>query len=167
MALSAEEFRRMMRRYPAAVTVITTGQAPDRAGMTATAVMSLSMEPVQLVCAINRSTYTHERLVRHGRFCVNVLERGQIQVAKRFAGQGGMAGEARFGADDWTSAPSGVPMLKGAVLAFDCALVRSMEAGTHTLIVGEVEAGCRSGELQPLLYVDGGWAGIEPVAELG
>lgn len=166
MALSAEEFRQMMRRYPAAVTVITTGRAPDRAGMTATAVMSLSMEPVQLVCAINRSTYTHERLVRHGRFCVNVLERGQIPVAKLFSGQG-EGGEARFGADDWTSAPSGVPMLKGAVLAFDCALVQSMAAGTHTLIVGEVEAGCRSGESQPLLYVDGGWARVEPVAEPG
>lgn len=165
MALSAEEFRRMMRRYPAAVTVITTGQAPDRAGMTATAVMSLSMEPVQLVCAINRSTYTHERLVRHGRFCVNVLERGQIAVAKLFSGQGGMMGDARFGDEAWTVAPSGVPMLKGAVLAFDCHLAQCVDAGTHTLVIGEVEAGCRTPALQPLLYVDGAWARAETVPE--
>lgn len=164
MALGADDFRRMMRRYPAAVTVITTGQAPDRAGMTATAVMSLSMEPVRLVCAINRSTYTHGKLLQYGRFCVNVLERGQVAVAKRFAGQEGVVGDARFGSGDWAVAPSGVPMLKGAALMFDCRLAQCIDAGTHTLVIGDVEAGCWADTRQPLVYVDGSWARVEAFA---
>lgn len=162
MAVSSEEFRQMMRLYPAAVTIITTGAAPNRAGLTATAVMSLSTDPVRIVCAINRAAYTYGRIVESRSFSVNTLSHGQVGLAKAFAGQTALAGEARFCDDDWTTLASGVPVLKGAVLTLDCELVENLDMGTHALIVGHVLAGARAPERSPLLYVDGNWAGVKP-----
>ena len=162
MAISTDEFRQMMRLYPAAVTIITTGTAPDRAGLTATAVMSLSADPVRIVCAINRATHTYRKIVENKSFSVNTLAHGQVRLAKAFAGYTALSGEARFHDEDWTTLVSGVPVLKGAVLTLDCELTGDIDTGSHALIIGHVLAGARAPEQSPLLYVDGNWAGIDP-----
>ena len=36
MTFTSDEFRQLMRRHPAAVTIIATGSAPHRTGLTAT-----------------------------------------------------------------------------------------------------------------------------------
>nr|MBF0684401.1 flavin reductase [Pseudomonas sp.] len=162
MTISSEEYRQMMRLYPAAVTIITTGAAPNRAGLTATAVMSLSTDPVRIVCAINRATYTYGQIVENKSFSVNTLAHGQVRLAQAFSGQTALSGEARFCDEDWTTLASGVPVLKGAVLTLDCELSDDIDAGTHALIIGRVLAGARAPEQSPLLYVDGSWAAVKP-----
>lgn len=161
MTISADEFRQMMRLHPAAVTIITTGTAPNRAGLTATAVMSLSAEPVRIVCAINQATYTYAKIVENRSFSVNTLAHHQISLAKAFSGQTSLFGEARFSDDEWTTLESGVSVLKEGVLTLDCELIDSIDTGTHALIIGQVVAGKRAPGLAPLIYVDGNWAGVD------
>lgn len=161
MSISSDQYRNMMRRYPAAVTIITTGRAPERSGMTATAVMSLSAEPVRLVCAINRSTLTFAHIEQNGFFCVNTLSREQTALAGLFAGQGANFGEARFSGEHWTTLESGAPVLRGSVMTLDCRLHQCIEMGTHALVIGDVVAGTVAAEQPPLLYVDGQWAGLQ------
>lgn len=160
MALSSDEFRQMMRLYPAAVTIITTGAAPNRTGMTATAVMSLSTDPVRIVCAINRSAYTYAKIIENNSFSVNTLAHQHVALAKAFSGQTAQWGEERFAGDDWITLESGAPVLKGALMSLDCELVTQIDAGTHALVIGHVLAGRRAPEHPPLIYVDGHWAGV-------
>jgi flavin reductase (DIM6/NTAB) family NADH-FMN oxidoreductase RutF len=161
MSISSDEYRQLMRLHPAAVTIITTGSAPNRAGLTATAVMSLSTNPVRVVCAINQASNTYARIAENKTFSVNTLAQAQIPLAQAFSGQASLSGEARFGADDWMTLTSGAPVLKGAVMTLDCKLVDSIDAGTHALIIGEIVAGQREPDLAPLIYVDGNWAGVQ------
>ena len=85
--VNAEAFRKGMRQLSAAVTVVTTGiDAQRRAGMTATAVCSVSAEPPQLLVCVNRRGEGHARIREWRNFCVNVLCHAQIGIAKRFAG---------------------------------------------------------------------------------
>jgi flavin reductase (DIM6/NTAB) family NADH-FMN oxidoreductase RutF len=161
MALSPDEFRQMMRLHPAAVTIITTGATPNRTGLTATAVMSLSADPVSIVCAVNRSAYTYVKIVENKVFSVNTLAHHQVELAKAFSGQTGQSGEARFGDDDWITLESGAPVLKGAVMSLDCELLQVIDSGTHALIIGKVLAGKRAPEHAPLIYVDGSWASVD------
>src|SRR5258707_10202220 len=70
-------FRLAMRRFPAAVTVITSADQTRRHGMTATAVTSLSMDPPSLVVCVNQSSLLHDIMLLARRFCVNLLRRGQ------------------------------------------------------------------------------------------
>jgi flavin reductase (DIM6/NTAB) family NADH-FMN oxidoreductase RutF len=151
----------MMRLHPAAVTLITTGAAPSRTGLTATAVMSLSADPVTIVCAINRSAYTHAKIVENKTFSVNTLAQHQIALAKAFSGQTGQVGEGRFNDDEWMTLESGAPVLKEAVMSLDCELVQVIDSGTHALLVGKVLAGRRAPEHAPLIYVDGSWATVD------
>ena len=162
MPISSDQYRQIMRRYPAAVTIISTGRSPERSGMTATAVMSLTAEPVRLVCAINRSTLTFTQIVQNGFFCVNTLSREQTELAGLFAGKSANFGEARFSEEHWTTLDSGAPVLREAVMALDCRLHQCIEMGTHALVIGDVVAGTGAPEQPPLLYMDGQWAGLQP-----
>ena len=161
MPMTPDQYRQIMRRYPAAVTIISTGTSPERSGMTATAVMSLSADPVRLVCAINSSTATLAQIQRNGVFCVNTLSQEQTALAQLFAGQAGQFGEARFSQAHWTTLESGAPVLLGAVMTLDCRLSQCIALGTHSLVIGDVLAGTVAPAQPPLLYVDGQWAGLD------
>lgn len=158
---SVDDFRNLMRQYPAAVTVIATGEAPHRTGLTATAVMSLSMDPMSIVCAVNRSAYTCQKIIQNQSFTVNTLSQQHIELAKVFSGQTDLQGDARFAPEDWCVMRSGAPVLTDAVVSLDCTVMQVVDAGTHALIIGQVDAGQHSKASEALLYVDGGWAGVD------
>lgn len=164
MSFSADQFRQLMRLHPAAVTVIATGRAPARTGMTATAVMSLSAQPASIVCAINRSAYSLAQILEHQSFCVNTLADDQVQLARTFAGQTDVQGEDRFAQDDWGVLETGAPVLRSAVISLDCRLMQAVDAATHTLLIGQVVAGRHLPQASALIYVDGRWTAAEAPA---
>src|SRR5437870_10544788 len=90
-----ETFKRALRRFPAAVSVITSADQSRRHGMTATAVTSLSLDPPSLIACINRTTLLHDIMLLGRHFCVNVLRRDQIELSSAFSG--GASAESRFG----------------------------------------------------------------------
>src|SRR3569833_2973184 len=90
MSLASEElrasFKLAMRRFPAAVSVITSADQSRRHGMTATAVTSLSLDPPSLIACINRATLLHDIMLLGRHFCVNVLRRDQAEISYAFGG---------------------------------------------------------------------------------
>ncbi len=44
----------------------------------------------------------------------------------------------RFKAGDWRMMVSGAPALSGAITCFDTTIVRTLEVGTHTILLCEV-----------------------------
>lgn len=160
MSLSQQEFIAAMRRFPGAANLITTGTGDSRAGLTATACMSLTAEPPQIGVAINRSASAYPALIKNGQFCVNSLACEQQELATRFAGP--IKGAERFAAGQWSTLATGAPVLDGAVVNLDCEVSDTLELSTHTLIVGKVVAARHRPELCSLLYVDGDWASVLP-----
>ena len=92
-------FKLAMRRFPAAVTVITSADQTRRHGMTATAVTSLSMDPPSLVVCVNQASLLHDIMLLARRFCVNLLRRDQVALSAAFSGA--LPPETRFGLGDW------------------------------------------------------------------
>lgn len=139
MACSSDDFRLAMRRFPAGVAIVATGLRPCRAGMTATAICSLSADPPQVLACLNQRTMTC-RTVQHCRtFSINLLHTSQLPLARIFAGlDGEAAGEEKFDAGTWREGSSGAPVLAGAVLTLECALVTSHAASTHNILIGKV-----------------------------
>ncbi|GAA0272167.1 flavin reductase family protein [Streptomyces polychromogenes] len=137
------DFRAGMQRLASAVSVIATGAEGDpasRRGMTATAVSSLCAEPPSLVVCLNQQTGTYHLLRQNGLFSVNVLAADDVPLARTFAGQDGKAGAERFTTGDWAPGRLGVPVLGRALASFECRVVRSVEYGTHCLLIADVEA---------------------------
>src|SRR5215831_15975282 len=116
MSSTSEElrasFKLAMRRFPAAVSVITSADETRRHGMTATAVTSLSLDPPSLIACINRSTLLHDIMLTGRHFCVNVLRCDQAELSSAFSGAA--SAEARFGIGTWLTSDDGVSYLADA-----------------------------------------------------
>jgi flavin reductase (DIM6/NTAB) family NADH-FMN oxidoreductase RutF len=160
MTVSSDAFVSAMRNFPAAVNVITTGSGDGRAGLTATAVFSLTAEPPQIAISINHNASAYRTLVDCGFFGVSTLASHQEAIARRFAG--GAKGLARFEQGEWFTDATGASLLAGAMVNLDCRIERSIDFSTHTLFVGRVEALRTESAAKPLLFVDGNWASLLP-----
>lgn len=156
----AHQFKAGMRRLGAGVTIVTTFDGKVRAGLTATAVCSLSAEPPRLLVCVNRQAWPNPIIARAKRFSVNVLAAAQKGLALRFAGATGHQGEDRFAKGRWSVLATGAPILDGALASFDCELARAIPAGTHTIFIGRVVSVVSRKGGKALLYADGAFAGL-------
>ena len=147
-----------MRQLAAGVTLVTTVAGGVRAGLTATAVCSASADPPQLLACVNRDAEAHDLLLASRILAVCLLGAGQRALADRFAGRTGVSGEARFAAGRWTTLATGAPVLEDAPACFDCRIVGTLAAGTHTVLLAMVEATLVRPGVEPLAYLDGGYA---------
>jgi len=156
--LEADAFKAVMRKLAATVTVVTVQGAGGRTGLTATAVCSVSAEPPQLLCCINRGASPLDD-IRHARvFAVNIPQHRDL--AERFARE--PSGETRFAAGNWSTGPAGAPVLADATAWFECRLVDLIEAGSHAIAIGLVTDGGRDDGSQ-LIYAEGAYHVLQRV----
>ncbi len=161
-AVDRSAFLEGMRRLSAAVCILATEQGGERFGLTATAVCSLSADPPQLLACVNRTARAEAPIRESGRFTVNVLGAHQRDLAHRFAAVPSQA--ERFAAGVWRPLHTGAPILDSAVVAFDCSVAEAWNGSTHTVFVGLVHAVVVTA-VPPLLYADGAYAALGPLAE--
>jgi flavin reductase (DIM6/NTAB) family NADH-FMN oxidoreductase RutF len=140
-------FREAISLFATGVTIITACTAEGRAGMTASAVCSLSVDPVQLLVCINERLPTHNALVESRRFAVNVLGEGQSDLARRFATPS---------PDKFDGVPvsevDGIPLLDRAIAHFVCDVHERFPGGDHSIFIGNVKKLSLRRGSRPLLY---------------
>ena len=147
-------FREAMSLLGAAVHVISTAGPGGKAGVTATAVCSVSDAPPTLLMCLNRRSQTNPAVVENGVFCVSTLGDGGAEIADAFAGRTGLGGSDRFTIGRWTTLTTGSPVLEAAVVAFDCRIIEVRAVASHNVFFGAVEA-VRLGPAGPaLVYHD-------------
>ena len=129
-----------MAQVASAVHIVTTAGASGRAGLTATAVASVSDNPPTVLACIEAGSRTLAAIRASGIFCINTLSGRDSDLAEIFASRRGIDGEARFASTRWSTLASGAPVLEGAVASFDCRLVAIHEAASHRILIGEVLA---------------------------
>ena len=146
-----DDFIHAMSRAAATVSVVTTDGPRGRAGVTVSAMTSVSADgdaPTMLVC-VNKGASAAGPILANGCFAINVLEATQQGVADTFAGRTGAAD--RFEGIDWEAGATGAPLLPG-LASFDCDLQQSDLIGTHHVLIGAVR-GVRVRETGgPLIY---------------
>ncbi len=160
MAIDIDTFRTGMRRLAGHVCIITTTSTNgERAGLTATAVSSVSAEPPTLLICVNRQNSSHTAIRESGIFVVNVLALEDQNLANRFASK--LIGEERFKEGLWTTLATGAPVLESALVSFDCRIAQAVEVSTHGILFGAIQAiRVRQAEAKPLLYVHGSYGGF-------
>lgn len=153
MSITRADFREAMARLGAAVNVVTSDGPAGRAGMTASAVCSVTDEPASLLVCINRSSPQNANFKQNGVFCVNVLAAHQQELSKVFAGMTGANGVDRFAVGDWGKLATGAPVLQDAAVAMDCEIEEVLEKGTHSVFFAAIK-GIHLGDAggQALIY---------------
>jgi flavin reductase (DIM6/NTAB) family NADH-FMN oxidoreductase RutF len=125
----------LFQRLTTGVYVIGVGQGERANAFTAAWVMQVSYDPLLLALSINARHSSYALLRDTGRFSVNVLAAGDVDRAAHF---GQPAAVKKMMADDWTTGRTGVPLLRGAVAWFECALEGEMPAGDHVVVLARV-----------------------------
>jgi flavin reductase len=152
-----EELRRLMRRFPSGVAVVTVDADGERVGLTVASLVSLSLEPPLVGVAIGRNAALHELLRAAGAFAVSLLAGGQEAIAAHFA-RGVPPIALWAGVPTRPAAQTGAPLLDGALGWIECRTAAEHPVGDHTLFVGEVLTVEIGTPARPLVYVDQAYA---------
>ena len=143
----ADLFRLIFAQLPSGVTVITTVSAEgEPCGMTASAVCSLSLEPLLLLVCVKSTSATLARLLAHGQFAVNILGREHAGLSTRFA----TSRPDKFAGIRHHDA-GGAPVLDDALAWLSCRVHATHPGGDHTIVVGAVTRMARE-EGEPLVW---------------
>ena len=127
-----------MSRVAGAVHLITTDGRGGKAGLTATAVASVSAAPPTLLVCLNRASRTTAVLQENGFFAVSTLGAGQQELANVFAGRTPAKGAARFDHGKWNAGAEGQPVLADALVSFTARVIEIRPVATHLIVIGEI-----------------------------
>ncbi|MDI3409111.1 flavin reductase family protein [Streptomyces sp. B-S-A6] len=154
-----------MSRLAAGVVLVTAredelGEGGPRAedvGMTATAFMSVSLDPPLVLVSLREGSRMDDLLAEQPRWGVSVLSESQRHIAGRFAMKGRISDRLLFEDIPYVrGTESDAPLIGGALATLECETQQRVEAGDHTLVVGHVlTATVPSAEGGPLLYFKG------------
>ena len=153
--LVRERFLEGMSRAAATVSIVTTDGPGGRAGVTVSAMTSVSAEvgaaPSLLVC-IHHQSPAAKAIRRNAVFCVNLLRESQSAIAERFAGR--TKDGSKFSGAEWTTLKTGSPATAEALASFDCELESVLRQGTHWIFIGRVACVSIGKERDPLVYAN-------------
>jgi len=145
-----------LRRLASSVSVVTCRYEGRSYAMTATSVSALSMEPPSMLVCVNRSAVFHRALNGANDFAINVLSRAHIDISRLCSG--GARPEGRFNVGDWDTRAA-APVLIDAQAAIVCRKDKALDYGTHTVFMGRIVSISTSGDVDPLIYLDGQYTG--------
>ncbi|WP_161880902.1 flavin reductase family protein [Deinococcus alpinitundrae] len=156
MPVSSQDFRAALSRFASGVTIITARQDGEQRGMTASAFVSVSLNPPLILVSVDKRAAMHAVLEAGQAFAVNILSQSQQLLSDHFAGRPDPGLRLPW------SELGGLPVLDGAAAQLACTKYQTYDGGDHTLFVGEVQA-TRLTEKAPLAYFGGTYRGLTDV----
>lgn len=141
-----------MARVPAGVVLVSARLGDEYRALTASSLVSLSLEPPLIAVALEHTSSTRAAIRETRQFNVSVLTRDQEFIADRFAGRAPAIDPG------WRTLPhrlgqNGIPLLDGCAGWLECRVREMHEAGDHDLCIGEVEQ-AQVGSGDPLVLWD-------------
>jgi flavin reductase (DIM6/NTAB) family NADH-FMN oxidoreductase RutF len=162
---STESFKALARTWAATVTVVTVRSsvagagAAELDGFTATAFFTVSMAPPIIVVSATTAATAFTMLRDAAAFAVNLLAPDQAELAAAFA-KPHVERAGLWERVAWDRDEAGVPLLGGATGAFSARVRQLVDAGDHTLVLGDVTALHLGEGVDTLVYHDRGYGRV-------
>lgn len=139
MKMTKEEkqtlFKEALGNYPTGVTVVTTLTAEgEPTGLTVNSFASVSLDPLMILWSIDHRVSSLEDFTKGEKFAVHILADNQVELCKTFA----TSNIDRFSTCEWSLSEHNLPIIEGAFSVLQCKVHQTVEAGDHTILIGEV-----------------------------
>jgi len=163
---SGDSLRDAMRHFPTGVTVVTSGREERTEGMTANALISVSLNPLLFLVSVHKDARLNPRIREVGYFAVNILAEDQEGLSMLFASPERSSGLQAMRSLGGGYGSTGAPLAAGALAVIECELEETYAGGDHDLFLGRVVA-IRMGDTRkgPLVYHEGGYTTTKPVTQ--
>jgi flavin reductase (DIM6/NTAB) family NADH-FMN oxidoreductase RutF len=122
-------------------------------GQICNTVFQITSDPPRIAIGINHKNLTHEFIEASGAFAVSILGSEDIRIVRRFGYRSGRDFD-KFKGVPVRIGRTGCPILEGTIGYLECTLVkdRRLDAGTHSIFVGDVVGGALFRDEEPLTY---------------
>jgi flavin reductase ActVB len=143
------DFRTAMSQFASGVTVVTTKSAAGVAvGFTASAFSSLSLDPPLLLVCLDKHAECYDVFAVADAMGISILAAGQSAIALRFASRGA----DKFGPGGLIDGDvTHMPLVAGATVHMECAIVDRLPGGDHTIFIGKVLR-AKTFDAQPMVH---------------
>ena len=152
----SQGFKDALASWASGVSVVAARAGGLCYGLTVSSFTSLSFDPPLVLVCITNENRLPELIRTGGGFTVSVLAAGQEHVSTAFSRRGREPGPALAEAPS-IEAPSGRPVLVGAIAWVDCELHDEIAKGDHQIVIGRVVGTFADPEKQPLTYFRRGY----------
>ena len=154
-AIDSMRFRSVLGRFATGVVAITAidPETDTPTGLAANSFTSVSLDPPLVGFCVAHTSTTWPKLRNAERHCVNILSQPQTEVCLQLAAKGG----DKFAGLEWTTSPSGSPVLDGALAWIECSVESEFVAGDHVIVVARVHHLDKHHDGDPLVFYKGGY----------
>lgn len=138
------------------VNVVTTDGPSGRAGVTVSAMASVSADgeaPTLLVC-VHHLSPAAPKILENGVVCVNVLREDQSYISEAFAGRFKDELGDKFECTEWVTLANGTPRVADPLVAFECRILSAERVGTHHVLLCAVDDTHSARIGSPLIYAN-------------
>lgn len=149
--------RRVLWKFPSGLYVIGSRAGDRRNLMTANWVTQVSFEPKLVAVSIEKGALTHELISAGGIFTVNVIDREDRAIIRKFTKpvEEDPVAATLNGFAFHDALVTGAPLLDQAVAYVDCQVRQAIDVGGSTLFLGEVvDAGFQKPEETEVLRME-------------
>ncbi len=135
--------KKAMNKLSYGLFVLTAREGEKDNGCIINTATQVTSEPNRIAIAVNKSNYTHDMVLRTGKFTVSILsQKADFSLFKHFGFQSGRDVNKFADFTDCTRAPNGTMYITAGTNAYlSGAVVTTMDLGTHTLFIADVTDG--------------------------
>ncbi|UED86730.1 flavin reductase family protein [Streptomyces profundus] len=148
--LTVEQYKSVFRQHPAGVAVIATTHQGRPVGFTATSVISVSADPPLLAFSLAATSSSAPAITTADTLTISLLTGTQDHIAARFA----TTGIDRFATNDWTTLPTGEPIIDNAHAWIRARILERTPVGGSYLISLLALTANTQPETTPLVFHD-------------
>ena len=156
MSLEQTILRNTFGCFATGVCVVTTsanGDGEKPRGITVNSFSSVSLDPPLLLWSLQNNSASYKYFAGCEKFAVNILSRNQQALSEFYARNS----EEGLLPEHCHQGKYGLPLINGAIAAFECHLETTYEAGDHQILIGRIKKVYTATDEPPLLFYRGGY----------
>ncbi len=135
-----KDISKILKKLSYGIYVVTMGDGTEGNAFTASWVMQVSSEPPMIAVSVHNKHQSARLLKSSGAFVVNLIGKGQDDVVKTYFGPAESGYEKLKNSSVSDSPATKTPLIPGAIGYLDCEIADTVNAGNHTVFIGEVKA---------------------------
>jgi len=158
--VQAVALKNIMRRIPYPVTIVTAAFENSKRGITIGSFTSLSLDPPLISFNVDRESQMHELLSNTSYFAVHVPSEERADLCNHFA-LSDLTDREQFDHISHEMHSFGIPLIKDVCAILICESYSIIEAGDHSLVIGEIVESHQFKQDPAILYFDGRYYALE------